>query len=105
MSDRRLAAIAMLVFQHGGVAGAVRRIHGAADLSTEKMKTILLTDDDVVELRILRHRLETDFESEKRRADKVAHQRYSRSHMWTRPTTDKERDAVKAVEVLNRILK
>jgi hypothetical protein len=69
------------------------------------MKTILLTDNDLIELRILRRRLEMEFESEKRRADKVAHDRFSRSHMWTRPTTDKERDAVKAVEVLNRILK
>ena len=69
------------------------------------MKTISLSDDDLIELRILRMRLELEFESEKRKADKHAILQFSRSHFWSRMTTDAERNAIKAVDVLTRILK
>lgn len=67
------------------------------------MKTISLTDDDVIELKILLRRLELEALAERRDATKRQHQ-VSYYHGGIH-ITDAEREARKSMEVLNRILK
>ena len=67
------------------------------------MKTILLSDDDVIELRIILRRLEMEALAERRDVTKRQHQ--VSFYMGGIHITDAEREARKGIEVLNRILK
>lgn len=68
------------------------------------MKTIILTEDDVIELRILRSQLEAQQQHARYKSQQKADRNIGMGSVAVPFTTDEERNARKGVAILTKIL-